>query len=336
MTQVGGARAGVAPALTADDLIAAVPGLAELAATIETRDFRKVPGASLTFDDVIDLAAALEEEEARGTSGMVVTQGTDTIEETAYALDLLYRGRAPLVVTGAMRNPTMAGADGPANLLGAIRVASSPRARDLGCLVVFDDEIHAARFVRKTHTSSPGTFASPNAGPVGHLVEGDPRILVRIERLPGLGRVRPTHAARVALITVTLGDDGALLRGMDDRFDGVVIAAFGAGHVPAGLVPILTELASRSPVVLASRTGSGSVLARTYGFPGSERDLLDRGLIGAGFLDPLKARVLLHLLVVSGSSKEEIADAFAVQGGHRVPDELMATGTGAEGQRAQP
>jgi L-asparaginase len=174
----------------------------------------------------------------------------------------------------------------------------------MGCLVVFGDEIHAARFVRKMHTSSPATFASPNTGPVGHLVEGDPRVLVRLERLPALGRARSRHPARIAFVTVALGDDGELLRSLQDRFDGLVIGAFGAGHVPAALVPVLTELASRIPVVLASRTGSGSVLAQTYGFAGSEQDLLDRGLISAGFLDPLKAKVLLHLLVSSGSSRE--------------------------------
>jgi L-asparaginase len=325
MTQAGRANTGVTPALTATDLIAVVPGLADLGAIIETRDFRKVPGASLTFDDIVDLAAAIEEEEARGTAGMVVTQGTDTIEETAYALDLLYGGRAPLVVTGAMRNPTMAGADGPANLLGAIQVAASPRAQGMGCLVVFGEQIHAARFVRKMHTSSPATFASPNTGPVGHLVEGDPRVLVRLERLPALGRARSRHPARIALVTVALGDDGELLRSLQDRFDGLVIGAFGAGHVPAALVPVLTELASRIPVVLASRTGSGSVLAQTYGFAGSEQDLLDRGLISAGFLDPLKAKVLLHLLVSSGSSREEIVDAFTAHAGHRLSDALMDT-----------
>jgi L-asparaginase len=241
----------------------------------------------------------------------VVTQGTDTLEETAFLVDQVWPHPQPFVLTGAMRNPTLAGPDGPANLLAAARVACSPAARDLGALVVFKEEIHAARWVRKTHSTSTATFASPNAGPIGHVVEDRVRILTRPARLDGVqGRAEPAalEATRVALYTVTLDDDGLLLQGLADTHQGLVVAGFGVGHVPSALAPVLGELAARMPVVLTSRTGGGSVLRNTYRSVGSESDLLQRGLIDGGFLDPYKARVLLRLLL---ATDEDITAAFA-------------------------
>ncbi len=306
---------GVVPALSADQLVAAVPGLAETDIAVEVEDFRRVPGASLTFEDLAALSAAIEEKVAAGADGVVITQGTDTIEETAYLLDLTHTRPEPVVVTGAMRNPTLAGADGPANLLAAVQTAASPDARDLGAVVVFADEIHAAVRVRKTHSTSGHTFVSANGGPLGYLVEGRPRILnlpsSRIT-VPNVGSTRP---AEVGLVTIVLGDTGVLLEAAADRLDGLVVAAFGVGHVPHHIVDTLSQLAVRMPVVLASRTGAGSVLARTYAFPGSESDLLGRGLISAGFLDSLKARILLHRLLVTGHDRAAIRTVFAQAGG---------------------
>ncbi|GDY30493.1 asparaginase [Gandjariella thermophila] len=170
---------GVVPALSADELVAAVPGLAETGIAVEVEDFRRVPGASLSFDDIAALSSAVRGRLAGGVDGVVVTQGTDTIEETAYLLDLGHGAVQPVVVTGAMRNPTLAGADGPANLLAAVQVAASRQARGLGVLVVFGDEIHAASRVSKAHTTNPATFRSANGGPLGYVVEGEPRIVNR-------------------------------------------------------------------------------------------------------------------------------------------------------------
>lgn len=302
--------------LTGADLTAAVPGLDELEVPLDVRDIEAVPSAGLTFAQITALVEAASRAVREGARGVVVTQGTDTLEETAFLADLLWPHPEPFVLTGAMRNPTLAGPDGPANLLAAARTAAAPQARELGALVAFNDELHAARWVRKTHSTSTATFASPNTGPLGQVIEGQVRVLTTPPR-------RPTPAApaegafddsRVALYTVALDDDGLLLRDVPRYHHGLVVAGFGAGHVPPALAPGLGDLAERLPVVLSSRTGGGSVLRHTYGAVGSETDLMRRGLINAGLLDPYKARVLLRLLLASGAGREAIEAAFATYG----------------------
>jgi len=310
MTNAGDGGDAAVVRLGADELLAAVPQLAGLDVALDARQFRSLPSAALRFDDVVELVAAAAACGADGADGIVVVQGTDTIEETAYLIDLLWDSDVPVVVTGAMRNPSLAGADGPANLLAAVTVAAAGAFRGLGALVVLADEVHAARFVRKTHSSSVATFASPNAGPVGHVVEGVAHRLTLVERRPNYP-VRTPVTARVPVLAVGLDDTGDLLAELGARVEGLVVSGVGGGHVPPPLAEQLGRLAQRVPVVLASRTGAGAVLTRTYGFTGSETDLLNRGLIGSGFLDAYKARVLLRVLLAAGVPRDAMADAFA-------------------------
>jgi L-asparaginase len=298
------------PTLSAENLLAAVPQLNGTDVDMQTLSFASKPGASLTLDDIDRLANRLRTMASEGTvDGIVVTQGTDTLEETAYLLSLLYAEPVPLVVTGAMRAPHLAGADGPANLLAAVTVAASPHARGLGVLVVFDP----AR-VRKTHSTSTSAFTAPDTGALGIVAEGSLRLLAVPAHTPRPLAGELNRQARVALYPATLGDDGALLEVLLNQVDGMVIAGFGVGHVPETWVPALTKAAQRIPVVLASRTGAGTTLTRAYGFEGSEKDLLSRGLIGAGHLDPYKARHLLTVLLRTGADRDTIRATFAPAG----------------------
>lgn len=310
ISSTGSQGKGVAPTLTGEALVADVPQIAEVA-DISATSFRQVASGELTIQDLVELSGQIERSADQGSDGVVVTQGTDTIEETAFVLDLLVDRDIPVVVTGAMRNPTLPGADGPANLLAAVQVAASEAARGIGTLVVFNDRIHAARFVRKTHTSNPATFSSDPLGPIGWISEGNPRVLLR----PGAGhKIRLSEESqdeRVALLTTSLGDDGGILEAVQQNgYDGLVIEAMGGGHVPSVMVETIADLSAKMPVVLASRTGAGEVLRSTYGFPGSEIDLIEKGLIPAGYLDGLKSRLLLTLLLRSEAGLEEISQAF--------------------------
>ena len=304
-----GAR-GITPRLGVAELLATIPRLASIA-EVTAVDFRRMPSCDLTFTDLAELGRALLGAFDEGCQGAVVIQGTDTLEETAFALDLLLSGRGPVIVTGAMRSPRDVGPDGPANILASVLVAASPSSNGLGALVVMNDEIHAARFVRKTNSTSPSAFASPSAGPLGWVSEGNVRWATRVGPLASVGVPNPDRLAPVALMRCTLGEDARVVDQLVGLgFAGLIVEGFGAGHVPARMVPTLERLATRIPVVLASRTGAGEVLSSTYGYPGSETDLLSRGIISAGALDGVKARVALTLSLASHSSVADAAEAF--------------------------
>ncbi len=304
---------GLVPTLGAAELLSAVPGLADVA-DVEACSLPSRPGASLGFADVAQAAAAAESAVAAGAAGAVLVQGTDTLEETAYLLDLLWAHDGPIVLTGAMRAPGQPGADGTANLLAAVTVAACPDARRMGAIVVLADEMHAARRVAKTDTVAAAAFRSVPFGPIGRMVEGRVTVANWPARAPVLPR--PVDlTVRVGLLEVTLGDRGlAMLAGVEPAgLSGLVVAGAGAGHVPAGAVDALTTLAERMPVVLASRVGGGPVLERTYAFPGSEQDLLGRGLISAGWLAARKARLLLWALLAARLPRSAVVQQFAAR-----------------------
>ncbi len=317
-----GAAGAEAVRLGADALLDGVPGLDRLDVTLDVRAGEPVPSASLTFAQLSALAGEAARSCADGTAdAIVVVQGTDTLEESAYLIDLLWDRPEPVVLTGAMRNPTLAGADGPANLLAAVSVAADPEFRELGALVVLADEVHSARSVMKAHTTRPHAFASPDGGPLGVVVEGRPRLLQRPVTRGVTLRPSGPLSARVPVLTVGLDEDPSVVEALAAVADGLVVAALGGGHVPGRLVDPLGAVAERMPVVLASRIGAGRVLTSTYRAPGSETDLLGRGLLWSGFLGAAKARVLL-------------VAALACEGVSVTATFATATGSASSGQVA--
>jgi L-asparaginase len=289
------------PAAAPSELLAAV-GLEG----IEARELLGLPGAHVGLADALLVARTAAEEAARGR-GVVVTHGTDTLEETAMLCDLMHAAQAPIVFTGAIRPGSAYGADGPANLRDAVAVAGAHAAEGLGCVVVFGGEIHAARGARKVDSAGPSAFGTPGGGAIGRVVEG--RIALRARPVRPASPLAPERLDfRVPVVVATLGDDLALL---DAPADGIVLAAFGGGHLSVAGLRRLREVAQRLPVVLAVRPERGALLSSTYGFEGAEGDLRATGAIPAGALSAQAARMKLLACLGAGLDGDGIRRAFA-------------------------
>jgi L-asparaginase len=316
ITMTAGSPQGVTPSLSAADLLTSVPTLSQVAGLRAETLFTK-PGASLDFTNMLEALDWADRAVAEGAAGVVLVQGTDTLEETSYFLDLHWGRPEPLVVTGAMRPPQHPSADGPANLLAAVLTAAAPGSRSVGVVTVLNDEVHAAARVRKSDTTALGAFTSAPFGTLARIHERSVIYANVATRQSPLPRPRDLPSTKVALLETFLGDDGELLGLVNDAsFDGVVISAFGAGHVSAAMATMVSKAAERAPVVLASRAGAGAVLSATYGFAGSEQDLLSRGAISAGWLDARKARILLWSLLAAGEPIDRIRAEFFSRNSH--------------------
>lgn len=307
--------------LGADDLIAAVPQLATLA-DMRAETVSRVGSHSLSFEQIHALAAKIN---GLDVDGVIVTQGTDTLEETGFLLDLLVERDVPIVVTAAMRNPALTSPDGPGNLLAAVRVACDPwvrkNAKALGVMAVMLDEVHAVADVLKAHPTRLNAFASPQTGPLAALVED--RIVplslpVRAPVEAARARVKPAVTGNeqpVGLLWMALDEPGYMLEALVDHRDqlgyrGIVIGAMGGGHVPERVTPLVVQLAEIVPTVIAPRAGGGPMLRQTYGGPSSEIALRKAGLIWGGRLHPLKARVLLDACLRATLDRAAIGEVF--------------------------
>lgn len=295
------------PDLDAEALVATVEALAGHDG-LDARTVVNLPSAHLTLADQLQICREARDAARRGL-GVVVTHGTDTLEETAMLCDVLHDAEAPIVFTGAIRVATAPGADGPANLLDAVSVAASEEAAGAGVLVVFGGEIHHARCARKTDTTSLTAFSSPQTGPLGRVTEGHPTIWSRLPRNPPLDP--PNLERRVLIVPTASGDDGTLARAaLATEPDGMVIGTLGAGHLQPALLELWAECAQRIPVVAYCRPERGVVLTGTYGYAGSERDLRGTNIIPAGFLSPQAARMKLLACLAAALEIDEVRWAF--------------------------
>ncbi len=296
------------PSLRGETLLARVPAAAA-AADLEPLDWGLVPASHLHFGQILELATLIRAAAGRpDVAGVVVVQGTDTLEETSFAWDLLHDLAAPVVVVGAMRNAGEADDDGPRNLADAVRVAADPRLRGQGVLVVMDGLVLPADDAAKTHSQALSAFQAPNVGPLGRVADGG--LVIEQERRPRRRLATwPAHAAEpVVIVTAVVSTDGDLLRlAVRSGAAGIVVEATGAGNTDPDLLAAASEaMAAGVAVVLATRCPAGAV-GPWYGFPGGGRSWQEAGALLAGTLSGPKARVALALGLGAGLRGADLA-----------------------------
>jgi L-asparaginase len=301
------AAGGAIPALGGRELAALLP---EDIGEIEVEEYCNLPSAHFTLDTIWGLRERVAElAEDEGVRGIVITHGTDVMEETAYLLDLTVDTDKPIALTGAMRTASDVGYEGVANLLAAARVAASDATNGLGTLVVMNQELHAARHVTKTDTQSLDTFKSPFWGPLGR-VDGDKVVVER--RLARQHIPCSALNPNVHLLKLSVGvDDGLLRYLMGQNAAGVVIEVLGGGRVPPWWMPTIREAAEDGMVVvIASRCPSGRVFDG-YGYAGAYKDLARARAVFAEGLNGQKARIKLMVAVSEPRDRESIQQLYS-------------------------
>jgi L-asparaginase len=297
-------------ALTGADIVKATTGIDSTSA-VETEDWGHFPGPHMSIARMWALRNRIAEHLARDeVRGVVVTHGTDTLEESAYVAARSLVSAKPVVFTGAMRTQSDLGWDGPANLFEAVHVAASPASIGQGVMVVLSGQIFTAIDVTKSNTQLLDAFESPGLGPIGYLDERE--VIYRRELPPTIPPIIPVDPATpVDVFFAAAGCDSRLLDAVRRESCGAVIAAMGRGNVPPEMVPgIGRYIADGKPVVITSRTGGGRV-GHTYAYPGGGRTLEDMGAILAGSRRPQQARIDLMLALGAGATDGELRSLFS-------------------------
>ena len=273
---------------------------------VHALDFCNLPSPHIKPKHMLALYQKIKEE-AANYDGVVITHGTDTLEETAYFLDTMEVPHMPIVLTGAMRSSNELGSDGVYNYLSALRVASDDRAADKGVLVVMNDEIHAAKYVTKTHTTNVGTFQTPTHGPLGLITKreilyfktAEPRVRFDLDHIQGL----------VPIISAYAGMTDELIDMLDlEQLDGLIIQAFGAGNVPKETAQKLESLLQQGiPVALVSRCFNG-IAEPVYAYQGGGVQLQKSGVFFVKELNAQKARLKLLIALNAGLTGQALKD----------------------------
>lgn len=297
------------PTLSGEQIMSMVTNIDKLA-NIKVVNFSEIPGPHMTPEILMRLKAQIEELLAdESITGVVVTHGTDSLEETAYFLDLAIENEKPVIVVGAMRSSSELGYDGPSNLAAAVCTAVSEKARDKGVLIVLNNEVNTAFETTKTNTLSLGTFKSLTYGPLG-VIDND-KLIIHRNITPRQHIKTSSIEPNVDLIKCVLGMDSKLLKFcVDSGSKGIVIEAMGRGNIPPKMVEGVQYAIDRNiPVVIVSRCPAGRVLD-TYGYEGAGYALRKMGCIFGGELNGQKARMKLMLALGLTSDVDEIRSIF--------------------------
>lgn len=301
------------PTLTGEEIMSMVTGI-EKFAQVESYTFSNLPGPHMTPEIMLELSKYVQKLLAReDITGVVVTHGTDSLEETAYLLDLTINSEKPVVVTGSMRNSSELGYDGPANLAASICTVISEESKNRGVLVCLNDELNCASEVTKANSMSLDTFKSPNFGPIG-IVDSNEVIFYR-DSLKKQHILTEGIEPKVDLIKCAAGMDSKYIDFcLKEGTKGIVIEAMGRGNIPPYMVDGVKRAIERGvPVVLVSRCFQGRVLD-SYGYHGGGRELRNIGVIFGDNLPGQKARIKLMVALSKTSSLKEIKDIF--ESGH--------------------
>ncbi|MCF6408253.1 asparaginase [Pseudalkalibacillus salsuginis] len=280
-------------------------------AKVTMDDFLNLPSPHITPEQMIKLSNYIHMKiEQKNFDGVVVTHGTDTLEETAYLLDLLHDGETPIIMTGAMRSSNELGSDGPHNLITSVRAAASDDAKGKGVLVVFNDEIHAAKYATKTHTSNIATFQSPQSGPIGIITKRG--VLFHHNLVHREHYDTSSVSMNVVLLKAYAGMQKELLQAVrTTEIDGLVIEALGQGNLPPDLMEEIGHfIDNQIPIVMVSRCFNG-IVQDIYSYDGGGRKLKERGVILTNGLNGPKARLKLLVTLEMNYNMEQLREAFS-------------------------